>query len=357
MIRQTMVMALALGAFVFAAEAQPGKRRTPTAELSVRGLSPDSGAPGTTVTLRGTFPGDAKVVIGGRTVDPSSVQPRRLQFVVPDVRPGAHKVTVRASRARVEAGSFRVERERRGRPEPTPVVQPAPEPAPAPSKARRRGPAQDAPVISGFAPRSGPAGTDVTIRGRNLDAAGLEVVVGGQVVKPTRSSARAITFKVPKRVEDGTIVLRRSRRPNVVVGTFEVAKKRPQRRAKRYEDHRKQAEIQWKSRRKELARAEAERLAELRRQEEELQRSREERRRQRAAALAAAHERQLRAQADVQAELALNAERTARLDRMLRLAEAHDDGRLVVRIRVLQRQEADRHEQRMNDLRLAFRSR
>jgi hypothetical protein len=319
MIRQTMVAALALGAFVYTAEAQPGKRVAPAAEEGTSGVERE----------------------------------RRAR---PEPTPGARPAPAAGAQAAPAAGAQAA---------PAAGAQAAPgavagaqrRPAPAPSQARRRGPPKDTPVVSGFAPRSGPPGTEVTIRGRNLDAPGLEVVVGGEVVKPTRSSARALTIMLPKGVEGGSIALRRSQRPEVVVGAFEASKKRSKRRAKRDEAHRKQAQAQWEARRKELPESEDERLAELDRQEDGLRRSREERRRQRAAALAAAHDRQLRAKADVQAELALNAERIARLDRMLRLAEAQADGRLVVRVRVLQQQEAERHEQRINDLRLAFGSR
>jgi hypothetical protein len=363
MVRQSVVIALLMSALVGSAEAQTrdrdrSPRRGPSTELTVQGLSPESGAPGTTITIQGTFPGDATVVIGGRSVTPKAVHPRRLQFDVPDnLRPGSHAVTVRAPNGRADAGSFRVEpAARRG----APRAEPQPEPQPEQARRRaRRGPPPEAPVISGFAPRSGTAGTEVTIRGRNLDDDALEVVFDDKAIEPKRRSARAITFDVPRGASEGTIVLRRPRRPNMVVGNFEVTKTRPKgkSRKERYEEQKKQEEAQWETRRKQLAKDRQARLEELRRQEEELARSREERRRRQAAALAAKFERDFRAQPDVQAELALHAERSARLDRMLRLAEAQAEGGLVVRIRILQRQETERHEQRMNDLRLSFRSR
>ncbi len=55
------------------------------------------------------------------------------------------------------------------------------------------------------------------------------------------------------------------------------------------------------------------------------------------------------AQEDVRVELALHAERSARLERMQRLAEAGDYGSLAVRIRMLMEYEDARHQQRMDD--------
>ena len=62
----------------------------------------------------------------------------------------------------------------------------------------------------------------------------------------------------------------------------------------------------------------------------------------------------LLAQEDVRVELALHAERSARLERMQRLAEAGDYGSLAVRIRMLMEYEDARHQQRMDDLKAAY---
>jgi hypothetical protein len=225
----------------------------------------------------------------------------------------------------------------------------------------RRGRARhrDVTVVNAFVPRAGPVGSEVTIRGRQLDADGIEVLFAGETVEPTRSTDRAITFEVPEGVEGGAIVLQQPQRPTLVVGTFEVTDKPVKRvpTARRYADHKKKAKARWAERRKELADDEDARIEALREREEALRRSREERRRQRADALAAELDGELREQPGVEVELSLHAERQARLERMLRLAEAKADGKLVVRIDVLLQREADRHEQRMKDLRSAARSR
>jgi hypothetical protein len=81
-----------------------------------------------------------------------------------------------------------------------------------------------------------------------------------------------------------------------------------------------------------------------------------ERRREQVDALRARWAQSFLAGEEVQAELALHAERVARLERMRRLAEADDRGPLVIRVRVAIDREAERHESRMTTLEAAFRS-
>jgi hypothetical protein len=61
-------------------------------------------------------------------------------------------------------------------------------------------------------------------------------------------------------------------------------------------------------------------------------------------------QRQFLASPEVQAEMALHAQRAARLERMRRLAEVDDREKLVVRIEILLEREDERHDRRMGFL-------
>lgn len=212
-------------------------------------------------------------------------------------------------------------------------------------------------LVSRFEPRQGPPGTQVTIWGHGLDG-DVQVTFGDRPVPAGRvtRNARSISFKVPPQAQSGLIVLRRKGMPNLIVGTFEVGKHRGPRadRERERRQWRKQAQAQWKQRRKHLASTEAARLAAVRQQEQQLQQTRDQRRRQRLAALRSKWNQQFLARPEVADEVSLHADRTARLARMLRLAEAKENADLVVRIQVMQRTEDARHEQRMNDLKSAY---
>ncbi|HLU66092.1 MAG TPA: IPT/TIG domain-containing protein [Kofleriaceae bacterium] len=341
-----------------AADAQQVRRRDHRSQVAapkhplVRAMRPRAGAPNTEVTISGRFPADAEVYVDRSKVKITKRSPQSLTFVVSSRRPGDHAVTVRAGGAEVSAGSFRVERGS-GPVHPVPAT-PAPGPAPLPHPAP--GPA---PIVTDFSPRLGPPGTVVTIEGRRFGNH-LQVVFGDAVVPVKKIDNRTIQFAVPKREGDSLIVLRRANRQQVVVGKFNVVKNRHpgDDRAKRQAQWRKRAQEQWKKRQAEIARrTAAERAAELRRQEEELRRQREERRKKQLAELRARWEAQFLARPAVRAEMAVHAERAARLKRMLRLAEAGNHGGLAVRIHVLIEAENARHEQRMSDLRAAYASR
>lgn len=209
-------------------------------------------------------------------------------------------------------------------------------------------------VVTAFAPRSGPPGTVVTIHGQRFGP-GFSLVVGGQPVVPTGVTPTSITFRMPRAMQNGLILLRQPNRPDVMVGTFEVGRAPPPRRA-RHADFQDVARRRWTERRAQLAATEAARLEALRAQEESLRVSRAERRRRRLAAMRADFEAALLALPAAKDELALHAERIARLDRMSRLAEARLDDRLGVRIDVLRQREEQRHQERMNDIRAAFRA-
>ena len=111
------------------------------------------------------------------------------------------------------------------------------------------------------------------------------------------------------------------------------------------------AEKWWKLRQKELAKAAADREKWLLAQEELLGRERAQRREARRAEILARWEASFLGQGKVVSELNIHAERLARLNRALRLAEAAGNGKLAVRVRVLIDLENARHDMNMMALR------
>jgi hypothetical protein len=211
-----------------------------------------------------------------------------------------------------------------------------------------------APLVMDFWPRHGAVGTEVTIRGRRLTP-DLRIQFGDQLVSASRVDHDMVTFLVPRARGRSMIVLSRPGLRDLPVGTFEVSGRDGRHERDRWNDRRRRAaERWWIERQRRLARNAAEREARMRAEEERLARERENRRRHRRAALRARWKQQLLAREEVRGELSLHAERTARLDRMLRLAELEDDGRLVIRIRLLLDYEDARHTQRMDDLETVY---
>jgi hypothetical protein len=205
-----------------------------------------------------------------------------------------------------------------------------------------------------FWPREGAVGTEITIQGRRFTPE-TEVLFGDAVIPTTRRAENLLTFVVPRSRGQALISLRGAGWRDVPVGIFEVSGRNAERERERWrEERRREAERWWAERQRNIARDEAEREQALRAEEERMAREREERRRERRERLRARWEQRLLAYPDVRAELALHAERSARLERMSRLAEAGDYGPLVVRIRVLIEYEDARHQQRMDDLKAAF---
>ncbi|HEY8432083.1 MAG TPA: IPT/TIG domain-containing protein, partial [Sandaracinaceae bacterium] len=248
--------------------------------LNVESMVPQAGPVGSTVTLRGNFPHDARVTFAGRDV-PVSRGPGSLRFTVPNAPPGVHAVVVHAGREQANAGQFRV-----GPAGPV-VVAPPPAPtppvAPPPPRVVVRPPPrfarfQAAPVVTGYAPRRGPAGTTVTIRGQRFTP-NMSVVLGDRTV-PARVTPTTITFTVPPNASTGLLRLRRPRSPDLVVGSFRVGmSRRDQARAAALAERlRREAEAAWRARQAQLAATREARLEALRRREEELARSREQRR-------------------------------------------------------------------------------
>jgi hypothetical protein len=210
------------------------------------------------------------------------------------------------------------------------------------------------PIVIDFWPREGAVGTEVTIQGRRFTPQ-VQIVFGNDVIEPLRRDTNLLTFVVPRHRGRAPIALRGTGWRDMPVGSFQVSGRDGQRERDRWREGRQRAaERWWAERQRRLARSAAEREAAMRAEEERLAREREARRKKRRATLRARWEQRLLAQADVRAELALHAERSARLERMQRLAEAGDYGSLSVRIRLLVEYEDARHQQRMDDLKAAY---
>jgi hypothetical protein len=363
---------------------KPMARPQPPA-ASVADFTPKAGGPGTVVTISGRRIGRATaVVFGGREVKLDKVAPRMAVFTVPRVRRnGPTEVVLRHPEGDLAVGSFDLQRgagPAAGETEP-PVEPPPVEPGAAPpvdpgavaepppggppgirprepggpgSPPRGPGWHLRGPVVSGFSPLYGTPGTEVTIRGRNFGP-NMKVRYEGEEV-PAKVAADAIVFVVPKGKENGRglIVIEGGRR-RLVVGQFDATRKWDAKERKRIAaEMRQRAEAAWKQRQAALAKDREARRAALEARERELAQTRAERRRERVEALRGKWEERFLAAEDAQVEIALHAERMARLDRMRRLAEADDRGNLVIRIDVAIERENQRHDLRMEAIKASF---
>lgn len=369
----TLIAAAAFCAFfVHDASAQPGKRdhrkrkgEPAPAAVEVRSMTPSSGAPGAAIHISGVgLPDNATITIGRRKVQATKAGRRgkgNLGFVVPNnIRPGVHKVSIDVGGVVIDVGNFEVTAGGgTASPPVAPIAvgEPHPHNTPAPAKRapRKRWSSFGFPVVNSYFPAKGDAGTKVTINGANFNS-NLEVFLGDTKIAGAKITPTTITFKVPKRASDGVITVRGAgKRRALAVGQFNVVKfDYMAERKKREQERRKAAEEAWKQRQKQLAKDRAARLKALQAREAELAASREQRRAQRQAEMRARFKAAFLADEETQAEMALHAERLARLQRMLRLAEANSDGKLVVRIEIAVTRENERHDNRMAALEAAF---
>lgn len=193
----------------------------------------------------------------------------------------------------------------------------------------------------------------MTIHGQRFDP-DVRVLFGGQPVTPTSVTPTSITFAIPAGSSGGLIQVRYPNLPDLVAGAFEVAEAAAPPVVIPVDTWRAEARRRWAERRAQLAATEAARLAALAAREETLRTTRAERRLQRLAAMRAEFEENFLAQEAAREELALHAERTARIGRMERLADARAAEALAVRIGILMQRETQRHQQRMDDLRAAL---
>jgi hypothetical protein len=209
------------------------------------------------------------------------------------------------------------------------------------------------PVVNRYWPAMGAAGTTVTIDGANFTPE-LAVFIGDTQVTGATTTPTSVTFAVPEGTVEGLISLRGDRRA-IAVGNFKVAQYDARaERKKRRAERRKSAEADWKRRKKDISKNREERLQRLEEREAALSASRDERREIRHAEIRAEFDARFLADPNTVAALAMHAERLARLQRMERLAEANDDGKLMVRITVALADENERHESRIITLKGAF---
>jgi hypothetical protein len=193
----------------------------------------------------------------------------------------------------------------------------------------------------------------VTIHGQRFNP-DVRVFFGGQPVTPSSVTPTSITFAVPASSTGGLIQVRYPNMQDLVVGSFEVAQAVAPPVVIPMDTWRDEARRRWAERRALLAATEAARLAALAAQEEARRATRAERRLQRLAAMRAEFEQAFLAEEAAKEELALHAERTARIGRMERVADARIAEDLAVRIGVLMQRETQRHQRRMDDLRAAL---
>jgi hypothetical protein len=206
-------------------------------------------------------------------------------------------------------------------------------------------------MVSDFWPRQGAAGVKLTVQGRRF-APGLQVVFGDVAVDPTVADPFRMTVEVPAGVKGAVPVMLRQGDHDVPVGVFTVGKKADDR-IKIRARMKAEAEKWWKQRERQLAKDAAAREAALAKAEADLAAAREKRREDRLAKLRARWQADLLAREEARVELAVHAERAARLARMERLAESAGNGGLAIRIHFLVGIEDARHESRMGDLKLA----
>ena len=211
------------------------------------------------------------------------------------------------------------------------------------------------PVVSSYWPTKGKAGSRIMIRGKNFPTT-TEVVFAGQPVRGARIKDDQVVFIVPAGATSGAIALRTGGRRALPVGSFEVAADfDPVAEQRRIDQERREAaEAAWKTRQRELAKDRKAREAALRQRMEERQATREQRRAERVAAIQARWAAAFLADADTQSELTLHAQRVAELQRAQEVAEVSANGKLVVRIQMLQSREDQRHDRRMTALQASF---
>jgi hypothetical protein len=345
-------------------------------------LKPRSGPPGAPVTIRGRgFQAGDVVRFGPHKIIPATVAPRRIVFVTPELALGRHPVVVMRGDQILAAGKFKLTAQpganathrappadpdapAKAAPPPDPPAEAAPPPDPdapadeaAKSERRRKRwhRARSRPMVLKFKPRRGKPGQFV-IRGRNFSPE-MKVAVNKQVVEGAKVTANRIVFQMPE-VQGRAVILLRApklRRP-LFVGVHEATQPAPDPAAEKQRDEaiRKEAREQWKKRRATLAKTRTARLAQYNKRWVELRAQRATRRAQRLTKLQTQWDTALLNNDQVRAELALHAERSARLRQMLGLAEVDGQANLVVRIRLAIGQEDARHKQRMETLKKAL---
>ena len=216
----------------------------------------------------------------------------------------------------------------------------------------------DRPTVSSYWPAKGKAGTKVVIHGVNFPAGGT-VMFSGKKVVAALVTPTTIEFMVPGDFTGtGDISIDRGHGRPLEVGSFEVvAGYDPVAEQKRLDDERhKRAEAEWAEQQKTWAKDRAARQAAYEKRWQEMEQSRDERRAKRMEEIRAKWNAAFLADADTQDELTLHAQRVAELQRMKDVASVNGDAKLGVRIDVATQKETDRHDQRMQALEAAFKT-
>lgn len=155
----------------------PVGRFTVFALLGIEGFSPESGAPGTRVTIRGQGfqPGD-RVLMNGRALPVQTLAPGRIVVTIPK-----HASTDHLTVARKGGVSER--------------------------SARRFHVAQPAPVITSVWPRRGAPGTRVVLRGHELAQVDA-VLLHGQSLPIARRKGKQLEVQIPRGAHSGHLAVR-----------------------------------------------------------------------------------------------------------------------------------------------------
>ena len=213
------------------------------------------------------------------------------------------------------------------------------------------------PTVSSYWPVKGKVGSRIVIRGRNFPST-TAVMWGDQQINGAKVTPEEIVVAVPPGATSSTLLLRTGDGPRaLIVGNFEVADNydAAAEAARQADEARKRAEAQWAERQRTFAKDRAARRAAYEQREHERDETREQRRAARLAELRGQWQAAFLADPSTQDELTLHAQRSADLERMKEVAELSENGKLVVRIGVLQSREDDRHQARMTALHDAFR--
>lgn len=322
--------------------------------VEIRKIEPNSGPVGSTFTIRGDLPPGAAIMVGTRKAMPTSAGDHTWNVVVPELRPGFMDLSVDVAGTVTKVGTFEVTAAAGAPPPPPPGAPPPPPPS---GDHRHHEWKIDRPVISGYWPAMGKPGVKVMIRGENFPADSQVMwngaPVAGVAIGP---GGHEITFAIPRGAATGMLTLHTGRGRDLPVGQIEVgATADPNAEWKKMEDERRhRAEQAWAANAKEIAKDKAAREAMFKKWQDEQAASREERRARELADYQAKWDRAFLADAEVQAEMTLHAQRMADIERMRKLAEQINDQKIGVRIEVLATRENDRHGQRVVALKSTF---
>jgi hypothetical protein len=212
----------------------------------------------------------------------------------------------------------------------------------------------DRPTVSSYWPTKGKDGTRVVIRGQNFPA-DAQILWGPTPVMGAKVEPEKIVFQVPAGAQSATILIKRDRGHDLVVGNFEVANIDEAVEAKRLDAQRvAAAQAAWAQSQSQLAKDQAARQAALDADYQKRDTDREQRRAARMEEIRQKWQAAFLADPDTQAELTLHAQRVAELARAKDLAGVSANSKLGVRIDVATQRENDRHDQRMAALKTAF---